>query len=212
MAYPPPSWTPGPQPSRPHITPHITWYWMGGILAVVGTLIGLIAGVSIVLDFSDAPAQEDRFAAGESLTFTVTENETAEIGWELYVLSQPDVSLDGYVVEEQCAVASADGSVEPYFDTSSHWYVYDEANAEWELVALFTTSQPGQYTISCSGPQQATYGLLYDDPLGVAGRGVFALASIFVLPPLCIASGIIIIVVTRSRRRAKLRQMWGHTG
>lgn len=202
MAYPPPpAWS--PEPSRePPITPHVLWYWCGGVVMGVGTLIGLVVGVYLLLGLEVTPDRDTRFDAGESFTFTVTSEETATDGWELYLRNGPSLPHDDYPVDQYCQVLTEDGSPASVLYPTSGWGGYDdETGEEWQVAATFTTSRTGEYVISCDATLDTRYGLLYDDPASVAGRAMALLLVVIGLPLLSLGAGLTAIIVTYRRRR-----------
>lgn len=220
MAFPPPTppgqpqWSTQPSTNPlPELRPHTLWYWFGGTLALVGTLIGLIAGIALLFGLNTVPESEARFADGDSHTFQVTEEQTAELGWELYLRNTPELSWQDYPVDERCAITSHGDGADPVLVLESSWQTYDAATDEdWQVVALFTTERPGEYTITCDQGLDATYGILYDDPFGVLGRGVLSIVLLLGLPLLSVGAGVTTIIITRIRRRNHQRRLWAAYG
>jgi hypothetical protein len=157
------------------------WYAVGGVLAVIGLFGGITLFVVVLIQLTNrAPADDQAFGNNAATTVHVDAGETKSI----YVT--PTTAYGSCTARDPAGQHTPD--LIPY---NSNFTLNS-----WREVFTLTARESGDYTVSCSGPQGARYGVAEDVtgtqfayPFIAAGIGI----AVFI-------AGIVVIIVTAVRR------------
>ncbi|RNL85744.1 hypothetical protein [Halostreptopolyspora alba] len=198
MTYPPP-----PDPGQ--LRPKRLWFWMGGLVIVLGIVGGIAAFVLGLLGVTSSTTTQAEFGAGETATFRAERVNTDSESWKLYA----DRDMHSSDVERDCDVSGPDGQrvaiAGPGYDSET------TVNGQtWVLVAQLDVAETGEYTIECAEDTEAGFSVRYGPDfagtfLGIAG----SIAALVLVPLLGLVVGIIMIVVTAVRRGRHKQRLWG---
>lgn len=180
-AYP---WGPPPPPASQHRETPRYWYAVGAALISVGLIGGIglfVTGLVYALkgptsQFDANGSASAQFTSGESMIIYVADVEPV-----------PKLTMN-----TRCVARDENNN-----DATVSRYNGSMSINQWHALYVVTAHQPGNYTVSCAGYSDITYGL---GPR--AGRGAIAAASLGPIGGIVLAgAGIIVLIVTASRRR-----------
>lgn len=191
-----------PTPVDPRqVKPGRFWYWIAGIIIVVGIAAGVtvfVFGVSAIA--GNIPDMKQTFADGEETTVELS----ASQDWAIYVEANGDTppTVD-------CTVESSGGTaaMTPSGDT----FTFSDGANQWHLVYDVSVDKSGEYTFSCTAGEAAE-GYAIGDGVDVGGfvGGVFgSLGGLIGIPCFSLVVGgviILIVAMRRSSSKKKLRQ------
>ncbi|ADD43765.1 hypothetical protein [Stackebrandtia nassauensis] len=191
-----------PAPADPRgVTPGKFWYWIAGIIIVLGIAAGVtvfVFGVSTIA--GNIPDMKQTFADGEETTVELSPNQD----WAIYV----DASGDTPPTVD-CGVASDDGKA--MMTPSSDTFNFSDGGHQWHLVYDVSVDKSGEYTFTCTAGEAAD-GYAIGDGVDVGGfvGGVFgSLGGLIGIPCFSLVVGgviILIVAMRRSGNKKKLRQ------
>ena len=182
---PPPSphWPAGPPPAAPHRPTPSYWYGIGAALIAVGLIGGIslfVAGLVYALkgptsQFDANGSATAPFASGEQMIIYVADVEPV-----------PKLTMN-----TRCVARDENNN-----DATVSRYNGSMSINQWHALYVVTAHQAGDYTVSCAGYSDITYGL---GPR--AGTGSITAAFVGPIGGITlVGAGVIMIAVTASRR------------
>jgi hypothetical protein len=167
------------QPPAAKRPPSKWWYVIGGVLAAIGLVGGItLFVVSLIQLTNRAPAADHAFANNASTTVHI------ESGQAQAIYVTPTTAYG----DINCTARDTQGQHKPDLIPYDSEFTLDE----WRQVFTLTVPETGDYTVSCSGPSDARYGVAQDVsatqfavPFIAAGGGVVVFGV-----------GLLIIIIT----------------
>lgn len=180
---PPPRW-PTPPPAAPHRPTPRYWYGIGAALIAVGLIGGLGIFVGGLISAMKGPTSQ--FDANGSATAQFTSGEQMII-YVADVEPVPKLTLN-----TRCVARDENNN-----DATVSRYDGSMSINQWHALYVVRAHQNGNYTVSCAGYSDITYGL---GPR--AGTGAITAALLGPIGGITlVGAGVIVIAVTASRRR-----------
>lgn len=180
---PPPQW-PAPAPAAPHRRAPGYWYAIGAALIAVGLIGGIglfVTGLVYALtgptsQFDANGSATAQFASGDSMIIYIADVELVpKLTQNIRCVARDENNNDA-------TVSRYDGSL---------------SINQWHALYVVRAHQAGNYTVSCAGYSDITYGL---GPR--AGTGAITATFAGPIAGLTLAGGgIIVLIITASRRR-----------
>lgn len=200
-----------PAPSIPssELRPSRAWYWIAGVIAVIGICVGGVAGALGFASLArDMPTSMDaEFDATSPATVELSTGKT----WGIYVMEaqgRADVSAD-------CTGDPANGgSIE--LNRSNFDIRLGSGDRTWRLLYDVEVSETGRYQIACqvtSGPTDARFGVSESLNVGgTVGRVFGSLGALLGIPCLALTLAGIIALVTAVRRNSHKKRLQQERG
>lgn len=194
-----------PQPP-PHIDasqlkPGRVWYTVAAAIMALGVCTGLGLGAFGVMSIiDDLPEMKSTFAAD---TETVVEL-SPDQEWAIFV----DHPSDAGRLDAECAAEPVgEGTVD--ISTVSGNFTYSDSNHEWQLLFDVDVSEAGEYRFECTTDDGDVEFAVGD---GVDMGGFFAatlgsVGALLVIPGIAVSVGIVIILVTLTRRSSHKKRL-----
>lgn len=187
-ATPPPPAVPPPRGTGVR-RPRKFWYTIGAVLVAIGVIGGITAFVVALVQITgQAPTDDHTFANNEATTVHIDAGASKAI----YVTP---TTTDANIT---CTARNLQGPANP--DLSP--YHSNLTVNQWRALFTLTVHDGGDYTISCSGPADARYGVgehissgEFAYPFIAAGTGI----AVFI-------AGIVVLIVTAIRRHLSTRR------
>lgn len=181
----PPPWA-YPPPGTGARRPRTLWYAVGAALVVVGVIGGIsVFFVTLLQVTGQAPTNDHTFGNGETTTVHIDAGTSKTIY----------VTTDTSEAQRIACVAQDRGQHRQL----SPYHAEVTVN-QWRAVSTLTAPAGGDYTISCSGPPDARYGIgghissgNFAGPFAAAGTGV----AVFI-------AGIVTLIVTAIHRNRRI--------
>ncbi|GLZ82009.1 hypothetical protein Afil01_68160 [Actinorhabdospora filicis] len=189
------------------IRPKTTWYWVAGIIAVVGILLGCGALLLTGKLWSNAlPDAKNTFASGEPMTVKVDEGEEKLIYVQLPYIENGNKTAPPNVTACEAGPEVTLGT--PGYDLM---LPDSQAKREWQAVMTMSASAAGSYQIVCvqTDGTLAVYGIGSMPFGGAILAGAGSLLVGIGLPCVCIVVALIIVIVVIVRRRSARRRLSG---
>lgn len=216
---------PQPQPaasSAEPITPGTGWYWLAGVIGLVGIALGITIAVRTAVGWADRIDGFQRVDVPGSGTVVLEEPGDYTIYYE-FALGED--ALDVRAEQTEVTLVAPDGS-EVALDEYDSQVTYQTGDHDGEALFSFTADEAGEYEVTAEGESDD---VLDDGPLqgevavgrglgrGIVGGILGALAT--GLGGVLVGTVIAIVVgVTRSRERqrrriafARSQSAWGHS-
>jgi hypothetical protein len=195
---------PPPLVDAGELRPRRLWYWVGGVIILIGIIGGVVGFVLGLVNAVKLPEFSARFNDGGQGTFQVDQSgQTARAGraWQLYATTP----MTNTEVAKVCTISGA-GEASLGFPSYSHQVT--SGGQTWNLVASIAIERPGRYTVSCRDGSGAEFAVAY----GNSGGGFFAsIVAVFAAgfgPPIAgILIGGLIMIVTGMRRGGHKRRL-----
>lgn len=197
MAYPP-----SPDPGQ--LRPKRAWFWVGGLIIVVGVVGGILGFVLGIVGTVTDTSTDAEFEAGGTAVFQADQANTDSDSWKLYA----DRDLSSSDVEQNCEVTGPDGQEVGL--SAPGYHSESTVNGQtWILVSQLDITETGEYTMECAEEADAGFRVGYGSGfagsfLGIAG----SIVALILGPLLGLGVGITVIVVTavrRSRHKQRLQ-------
>jgi hypothetical protein len=200
-----------PQPSIPasELRPSRAWYWIAGVIAVIGVCVGGIVGALGFTSLArDMPMSMDtEFDAGNPATVELSTGKT----WGIYVLEaqgRADVSAD-------CTGNPANGgSID--LNRADFNMRFGSRDGAWRLLYDVEVSETGRYQIACqvtSGSKDTRFGISESINVGgTVGRFFGSLGALLGIPCLALTVAGIIALVAAVRRNSHKKRLQQERG
>jgi hypothetical protein len=200
-----------PPPSIPasELRPSRAWYWIAGVIAVIGVCVGGVAGALGFASLAqDMPTSMDaQFDAESPATVKLSTGKT----WGIYV-REPQGGAD---VSADCTGNPADGGTIE-LNRSDFDIRFGSGDGSWRLLYDVEVSQTGQYQIACqvtAGSTDARFGISESINIGGAvGRFFGSLGALLGIPCLALTVAGIIALVTAVRRNSHKKRLQQERG
>lgn len=201
-----------PQPaasSSEPITPGTGWYWLAGVIGLVGIVLGITIAVRTAVGWADRIDDFQRVDVPGSGTVVLEEPGDYTIYYE-FALGED--ALDVRAEQTEVTLVAPDGS-EVALDEYDSRVTYETGDHGGEALFSFTADEAGEYEVTAEGARDD---ILDDGPLQgevAVGRGLGRGIVAGVLGALAVGLGgvlvgtvmAIVVGVTRSRERQRRR-------
>jgi hypothetical protein len=208
MTYP--QAAPPPQIPASQLRPGRAWYWVAGVIAVLGICVGGVIGVigfSSLVD--DVPRSLDaEFDPGSPVTLDLSADQT----WAIFV-SREQGSTD---VGTECTGSPANGgSID--LNRSDIEFRFGTGDRTWRLIYDVEVSETGRYQIECrvtdATVTDARFGIAESVNVGnIVGQVFGSLGALLGIPCLALTVAGIIAVVTAVRRNSHKKRLQQERG
>ncbi|HEX2417584.1 MAG TPA: hypothetical protein VHJ83_05585 [Micromonosporaceae bacterium] len=202
MTYP--QTAPPPQIPASELRPSRAWYWVAGVIAVLGVCIGGILGI---VGFSgladDVPTPLDtEFDPGSPVTVDLSADRT----WAIYV-SSAEGNTD---VGTECIASPTDGGTINLERTGVN-FEFGSGGRTWKPIYDVEVSETGRFRIECrvtdAAATDARFGIAESVDVGnIVGQVLGSLGALLGIPCLALTTAGIIAVVTAVRRNSHKRR------
>lgn len=189
------------------VRPRRKWFWIAGIIAGVGIIVGVGGGVGLFVFGATSMTPDTRTTLSGSGTATGSVRLTADAEWAIF--STTDASWD-----VQCA-ASAGGD-QATVTAPDETVTFTTGGSTWHEVARVKAPSDGAYAFTCrpvsgdpgSDASGARYLVGEAPELGAFFGGLFGgFALLFGVPFVAVLAAVIISVVTGVRRSDHRRRL-----
>ena len=206
MTYP----QPAPQIDPRQLRPGRAWYWIAGVIAVLGICIG--PGLS-VFGFaslrSDLPQIKQEFDAGSPASVRLTKAGA----WAIYANNPAARGSTAARPAVTCTGESDAGTID--ISPSTGNFNFSDGRHQWQLLYDVKVSATGTYRISCSSNDQAVDHFAVGTAVnlrGFLGKVFGSLGLLLGVPCVALLVAGIIALITALRRNSHRKRLQAEAG
>ncbi|MGH3728663.1 MAG: hypothetical protein ACRDTU_07895 [Micromonosporaceae bacterium] len=201
-----PQSAPPPPVDPAALRPGRVWYWVAGVVVVLGVCIG--SGVALLGFNSIAgalPEMKQEFDAGTPTTVELS----SDRDWAIYV-DHPSRTGEGTAPKPDVDCAAEGSGVT--VSRSDVNFEFDDQNRHWQLVYDVSVDRDGSYQFTCESNDPELSGSTFAvgsgiDVGGLAGTVFGSLGALLGIPCLALLVGGVIALVTAVRRNSHKRRL-----